>query len=62
MSTVLETIAARHMGARVLGFSVVTNRAAGLTEDPVSHEEVMEMGQKVGERLGDVIQRVLERL
>jgi purine-nucleoside phosphorylase len=62
MSTVLETIAARHMGAKVLGFSVITNKAAGLTGDPVTHEEVMEMGKNVGERLGNVIQGVLERL
>jgi purine-nucleoside phosphorylase len=42
MSTVPEAIAARHMGARVLGISCVTNLAAGLTDQPLSHDEVTE--------------------
>jgi purine-nucleoside phosphorylase len=42
MSTVPEAIAARHMGARVLGLSCVTNLAAGLTDQPLSHDEVTE--------------------
>jgi purine-nucleoside phosphorylase len=44
MSTVPEAIAARHMGARVLGISLVTNLAAGISPVPLSHEEVQQTG------------------
>ena len=47
MSTVPETIVARHMGIEVLGISCVTNLAAGLGSTPLSHEEVFEAGHKV---------------
>lgn len=42
MSTVQETLAVRHMGAAVLGFSVLTNLAAGVSDRPLSHDEVKE--------------------
>ena len=44
MSTVLEVIAARHMGLRVLGFSLVTNMGVGIEEGPVDHEDVLRVG------------------
>ena len=44
MSTVLEVIAARHMGLRVLGFSLVTNMGVGLVDGPVDHEDVLRVG------------------
>ena len=47
MSTVPETIVARHMGIEVLGISCVTNLAAGLGATPLSHEEVFETGRQV---------------
>ncbi len=47
MSTVMEVIAARHMGMEVLGISCVTNLAAGLSGEPVSHQEVLEIGKRM---------------
>ncbi len=44
MSTVLEVIAASHMGLRVLGFSLVTNMGVGLVDGPVDHEDVLRVG------------------
>jgi purine-nucleoside phosphorylase len=47
MSTVLEVIAARHMGMRVLAISCVTNMAAGILDQVINHEEVLETGERV---------------
>jgi purine-nucleoside phosphorylase len=47
MSTVHEVIVARHMGLEVLGISLVTNMAAGVLDEAINHEEVMETGKKV---------------
>lgn len=46
MSTVHEVIAARHMGLHVLGISLVTNSAAGLSTQPIDHKDVMEIGRR----------------
>jgi purine-nucleoside phosphorylase len=62
MSTALEAIAAREAGAEVLGISLVTNLAAGMTGDPLSHAEVLEAGRDAASRMGDLLSRVLERL
>ncbi|HQR29768.1 MAG TPA: purine-nucleoside phosphorylase [Anaeromyxobacteraceae bacterium] len=51
MSTVLEVIAARHAGVRVAGVSLVANRAAGLSAEPLSHAEVLATGAAAGKRL-----------
>ncbi len=51
MSTVPETIVARHMGLRVLGLSCVTNLAAGISKTPLNHEEVFEAGRRVQHQL-----------
>jgi purine-nucleoside phosphorylase len=59
MSTVPETIVARHMGMEVLGISCVTNLAAGLGETPLSHEEVFEAGRQVEDRLASLLKQLI---
>jgi purine-nucleoside phosphorylase len=59
MSTVPEAIVARHMGMKVLGISCITNMAAGISESPINHEEVMETGQKVRESFTHLLRRVI---
>jgi purine-nucleoside phosphorylase len=61
MSTVPEVVAARHMGVRVTGISVVTNLAAGLSRRALSHEEVAETAQRVEERLTALVTAFLAR-
>jgi inosine/guanosine/xanthosine phosphorylase family protein len=62
MSTVLEAIAARWVGLRVCGVSLVTNAAAGYTGEPLTHEEVLEAGAEAGPRLARVIRRFVADL
>jgi purine-nucleoside phosphorylase len=62
MSTVLEAIAAREAGAEVLGISLVTNLAAGMTGEPLNHEEVLQAGRASAARMGALLARVLDRL
>jgi purine-nucleoside phosphorylase len=62
MSTVPETIAARHMGIEVLGISCVTNLAAGLSDTQLSHAEVFEAGRKVERRLAALLTRLAPRV
>lgn len=59
MSTVPEAIAARHMGAEVLGISLVTNLAAGISATPLSHEEVQETADAARERFTTLIDGIL---
>jgi purine-nucleoside phosphorylase len=62
MSTVLETIAANHMGMRVLGISCVTNMAAGISQQKISHAEVLETGEMVRGTLVRFLKALLPRL
>jgi purine-nucleoside phosphorylase len=62
MSTVHEAIAARYLGARVLGLSVVTNLAAGLAPEPLSHDEVAAAGHRAAERLEAILRGVITAL
>jgi len=61
MSTVHETIAARAAGAEVLGVSLVTNAAAGITGQPLSHEEVLAAGAASASRMGTLLADVISR-
>jgi purine-nucleoside phosphorylase len=61
MSTVPEVTVARALGLKVLAFSLITNRAAGLSPEPLDHREVLEIGKAAGGRLQAVIQGVLAR-
>ncbi len=62
MSTVPETIVARHCGMQVLGFSCITNMAAGVLDQPINHQEVMEMGKRVKDKFGALLLEVLAKL
>jgi len=62
MSTVPETIVARHMGIQVLGISCVTNLAAGLGAAQLSHEEVFEAGRRVEHRLAGLLKRLVPNI
>ncbi len=62
MSTVNEVIAARHMGAKVLGISCISNKAAGLAEEPLSHEEVKAAADAVQNQLTDLIKGVVPKV
>lgn len=62
MSTVLEAIAAREAGAEVLGLSLVTNLAAGMTGEPLNHEEVLQAGRDSATRMGSLLGQVLSKI
>lgn len=62
MSTVLEAIAARHLGAEVLGIALVTNLAAGLQGKALAHGEVLEAGAAAGTRVGSLVRSIVEAL
>ncbi len=62
MSTALEAIVARAEGMEVLGISLVTNLAAGMTGAALNHEEVLQAGRDAAERMGGLLAQVLRRL
>ncbi|MFD7296512.1 purine-nucleoside phosphorylase [Streptomyces sp. BH097] len=62
MSTTLEAIAAREAGAEVLGISLVTNLAAGLSGEPLNHEEVLQAGRDSATAMGDLLTKVLAKI
>ncbi|MCW2815621.1 MAG: purine nucleotide phosphorylase [Nocardioides sp.] len=62
MSTALEAIAAREAGMEVLGISLVTNLAAGISGEPLDHAEVLEAGRAAASRMGELLGRVVPRV
>lgn len=62
MSTTLETIAAREAGLEVLGISLVTNLAAGISPAPLNHAEVIEAGQAAAPRLAALLSGIVAKL
>ncbi|HYM11573.1 MAG TPA: purine-nucleoside phosphorylase [Bryobacterales bacterium] len=62
MSTVPEAIVAAHMGLPVLGISSISNMAAGLSAQKISHQEVLEAGRRISDRLTALLKKVIPRL
>ncbi|GAA3289498.1 purine-nucleoside phosphorylase [Arthrobacter citreus] len=62
MSTALEAIAARHAGMEVFGISLVTNLAAGISPEPLSHAEVLESGAAAGPRISRLLADIIGKL
>lgn len=62
MSTALEAIAARAAGVEVLGISLVTNLAAGMSGEPLNHEEVLTTGRESAQRMGALLAQLVSRL
>ncbi|HEY5182725.1 MAG TPA: purine-nucleoside phosphorylase [Dermatophilaceae bacterium] len=62
MSTTLEAIAARQSGMEVLGISLVTNLAAGISDQPLSHDEVLEAGRAAAERCGRLLAAIVAKI
>jgi purine-nucleoside phosphorylase len=61
MSTVLEAIAARAAGVEVFGLSLVTNLAAGISGQPLNHQEVLDAGAAAAERMGGLLAELVAR-
>ncbi|HEU4513332.1 MAG TPA: purine-nucleoside phosphorylase [Nocardioidaceae bacterium] len=62
MSTTLEAIAAREAGMEVLGLSLVTNLAAGISGEPLNHEEVLEAGKAAASRMGQLLGSIVPKI
>src|SRR5699024_12215439 len=61
MSTALEAIAARHAGLEVLGLSLVTHVAAGVCDEPLSHDEVVAAGKEAGPRISALLAEIVRK-
>lgn len=61
MSTTLEAIVARSLGMEILGLSLVTNAAAGMTGEPLNHEEVLQAGRDAATKMGALLNHVIRK-
>lgn len=62
MSTIPEATVARHSGMKILAFSCITNFAAGMSGEEIHHGEVMDVGNRAGKQLAELIIRIIPRL
>ena len=62
MSTALEAIVARSLGMEILGISLVTNLAAGMSGEPLNHEEVLQAGNDAAARMGDLLAKIISTI
>ncbi len=62
MSTALEAIAAREAGMEILGLSLITNLAAGISDEPLSHDEVIAAGKAAEATISDMLARIVAQL
>lgn len=62
MSTVPEAIVASHCGLKILGLSCITNMASGIVDQPLSHQEVLEAGERVKGIFRELVDGVIEKL
>jgi purine-nucleoside phosphorylase len=62
MSTIAEVVAARHMGLKVLAISCVTNMAAGILDQVLTHEEVLETGERVKDEFSALLRAIVPRI
>ena len=62
MSTALEAIAARQVGMEILGMSLITNLAAGIQKEPLSHQEVLQAGRDAEAAISDLLSRIVAAL
>ena len=62
MSTACEAVAANHMGMRILGISFISNLACGMTDRPLSHQEVQEAADAAAPRFRSLVTEVIGRI
>lgn len=62
MSTVPEAIIARHQGMKIIGISCISNYAAGISEEEINHEEVMETGKQVAETFQNLLKKIVSKI